>query len=107
MVCPAVVVPFELEHEVAARRGAHEAHGRLRRLRAGGGVAQLLDAGNERGDQLANLAGEPVREGEVDTGARHRLLHRLPHEVGVMAEEVDAVAAAVVEVLVAVDVADA
>jgi hypothetical protein len=100
-----VVVTLELEDHVAAGRAAREPDRSLRRLGSGRGVAELLDSGDKLGDQLGDLAGEPVRERDVDTGPLDGLLHRLPHETGVVAEQVDAVATAVVEVFVAVGVA--
>ena len=102
-----MVVTLELEDHLATGRRPDETDRRLRRLGAGCGVAKLLDPGDELGHELSDLARQPVREGDVDTGARDRLLHGLPYEGGVVAEQVDAVAAAVVEVLVAVGVADA
>ena len=102
-----MVVTLELEDHLATRRRADEADRRLRRLGTGCRVAKLLDPGTSSVTSSADLAGEPVREGDVDTGARDGLLHRVPDEGGMVAEQVDAVAAAVVEVLVAVGIADA
>ena len=107
MVGPPVVVTLELEDHLAARRRADEADCRLRRLGAGRCVPELLEPGDEPRHELPDLTRQPVREGDVDTGTGDRVLHGLPDEGWVVSEEVDSVAAAVVEVLVAVGVADA
>ena len=80
VIGPAVVVPLELDHELAAGGGAGETDGRLGRLGARVREPQLLDPGNELGDELGRLAGEAVREGDVPAEPRHGLLDRLPDE---------------------------
>ena len=106
MVGPAVVVPLELDHELAAGRRTREPDGRLGRLGARVREAQLLDPGHELGDELGSLAREAVWEGGVPADAGDGLLDGLADEVGRVPEEVDAVAHAVVDVGVAVEIAD-
>jgi len=93
-------------HELAAGGGAGKPDRRLCRLGARVREAQLLDAGHELDDEFGGLACEAMRESDVPAEPGHGLLDRLPHEGGRVTEEVDAVAHAVVDVRVPVEIAD-
>ena len=101
-----MVVAFELDHEFPPRDCAGKTDGRLRRLCSRIRKAQLLDPRYEVGNKLGRFAGEPMREGDVPADALDRLLDRVPDKRRRVTEEVDPVPHAVVDVGVAVEVAN-
>ena len=78
VIGPAVVVPFELDHELTPGSRPREPHSSLRRLGAGVRKSELLDPRHEVGDELGRLAGRAGAETRCATRRGRRSPRPLP-----------------------------
>ena len=103
LIVPAVEMADEAHHLRLGRVGARKAQREMRRLRARRREAHALGARDQPLHQLGPAHLELVR-GAPMGALRHLLLHRLDHGRMGVAEQQRAVAAEIVDILVAVDV---